>query len=49
MEVPLSPISMVTAEGDCSEMIPKGLSLARMVITACVLSTSAAPPVALVR
>ena len=47
-EVSLSPTSVVMDDGDCSEMIPKGLSLPRMVIIACVYSRSAAPPVALV-
>ena len=47
-EVSLSPTSMVTADGDCSEMTPNGLSLARMVTIACVPSTNAAPPLALV-
>ena len=46
-EVPLSPISMVMADDDCSETIPKGLSFPKMVTVACVLSTNAAPPVAL--
>ena len=47
-EVPLSPTSVVTADGDCSEMMPNGLSLPRMVTVACVYSKSAAPPVTLV-
>lgn len=47
-EVSLSPTSVVMDDGDCSEMIPNGLSLPTMVTVACVYSWSAAPPVALV-
>lgn len=47
-EVSLSPTSVVMDDGDCSEMIPNGLSLPTMVTVACVYSRSAAPPVALV-
>ena len=46
-ELPLSPSSVAMDEGDCSEMIPNGLSLPRIVTVACVYSRRAAPPVAL--